>query len=229
MDYQPRTIAFIAELVHPPVGIDPRPVQKLHNHLFQKGAPSYSSFQITPAGPLLSNPASRPGAVSQVLFGADRIVFREELSAMTWEPFAARVMELVDAVAPLRGIQVLTGTQITLRSLVNPRHWTDSRKFLQVALLGIEDELETLDRSPSLYGLRLAFPPEGEQTNAFGVRVESYTADTRSLFLEVQGTFNPVVVAKGLAPIEGFVHGSYRFLTDRVLPFVARFDAHQPS
>ena len=239
MNYQPRTIAFLSELVHPPRPPDPRPVQKLHDRMFDGRMfdgrmfdgrqPAYASFSVTPAGPLLSNPPSRPGATSQVAFLADRIQFREEGGVATAESFAQRVVEVLQEAAPLRGIEVLTGHRVTMRSLINPRHFTDSRRFLKEAVFGFGEEVEVLGRAPQLYGLRLVFPPAEDEPAAFALRIESYRADARSLFVEVQGTFGPLLVADGLEPLGEHVHGAYRFLRRRVLPFVARFDARQPS
>jgi hypothetical protein len=228
VDYQPRTIAFLAELTHPPVPPDPRPAQKLHNQLFQLATPPYASFQTTPAGAILSNPVHKPQAVSQVAFLPDRIQFREELTAMTWESFGARLVEVIEQAAPLMGLQVLTTCQVVLRSLVNPRHFKDSREFLGTALLGVKEQLESFGRAPRTLGLRLSFPPEGEQSPPIELRVESYNADPRSLFLEVMAIRGPLALAQGLEPLGDHVRDAYRFLTDRALPFVGRFDARLP-
>ena len=48
--YNPRTIALICELGHPPLNPDPAPVQRVHNEMFQSGDPPYSSFSVTPQG-----------------------------------------------------------------------------------------------------------------------------------------------------------------------------------
>lgn len=224
MDYQPRTIAFLCDLFHPPLSLDPHPVQRLHNDMFEKGQPEYSSFAVTPTGPVLSNPVIRPGAASQVAFMADRIQFREELGGLTWEAFAERVTRVGSRMAEARGIQVFSGQQVTLRSLINPRNQRDAREFLSQRMFGFQDEINQFGRAAQLYGLRLVFPPGEGETNAFGLRIESYNADTRSLFLEVQGTFGPTIVARGLEPLGERVRDAYAFLTERVLPFVARFE-----
>ena len=229
MEYQPRTIAFLSEVFHPPLPPDPRPVQRLHNEMFEAGEPTYSSFAVTPTGPVLSNPVAQPGASSQAAFLADRIQFREEMGSLTPESFAGRVLAVCEAAAPLRGIQVLTGQQVVLRSLINPRSHADTRTFLKERMFGFADQLEALDREPQLYRLRMVFPPQPEASNAYSLRIESYNNDTRSLFVEVQGTFEPMLVARGVGRLEGNVLQTYRFLTDRALPFVARFDARQQA
>src|SRR6185436_13817342 len=106
MLYTPRTIALISELFHPPMQPDPAPIQKIHNRMFQAGNPAYSSFNVTPLGAELSNPVHQPGASSKAFFLADRFKFREELSSLTHDGFAARVRDVAQQVCELRGIQV---------------------------------------------------------------------------------------------------------------------------
>ena len=197
--------------------------------MFESGDPTYSSFAVTPTGPVLSSPGSQPGAASQASFLADRIQFREELGSLTHESFGRRVLEVCSAAAPERGIQVFTGQQVVLRSLINPRNHADTRVFLREAVFRFQDEIEALEREPQLYGLRLVFPPRSEETNAFSLRIESYNNDTRSLFIEVQGTFEPILVARGLERLEENVLATYQFLTERALPFVARFDVQRQA
>jgi hypothetical protein len=229
MHYTPRTIAFLCELLHPPQAPDSHRLQKIHNRLFERGAPPYSSFNVTPLGTLFSNPSPRPGTVSQVAFLADRLQFREELSFLTVEEFGERVRDVTELVADQCGIQLLTAISVTLRTLVNPRHWKDSREFLRQAMFDMGEEVGSLGREPRMWGLRLVFPPGPEDPNAFALRIESYTSDPRSLFIENQGTFGPVHVARGLEPVAQSVEATYRFITERALPFVERFDAHQQA
>ena len=230
MDYQPRTIALLSELYHPAQPPDPRPVQKLHNQMFEDGTPPvYTSFAVTPVGPVLSNPATRPGAASQVAFLQDRFQFREELGSLTAESFGQRVREVSERVIPHRKVEVFTGQQVTLRSLINPRNFKDARAFLKEGMFGFARQTEALGREPQLYGLRLVFPPEDEGSHAYAVRIESYSNDPRSLFLELQATFGPLLVSRGLEELESRVVEAYEFLTTRVLAFVARFDARQEA
>lgn len=228
MTYPTRTIALLCELLHPPAPPDPRPIQRLHNEMFEGGQPAYAGFQIGPQGPVLSNPVVSPGAVSQVAFLADRLQFREERGSLTHETFAAQVREIAERSAPLRGIPVYAGQQIILRSLVNPKTATDTRTFLRDRLFGFGDELDRLGPSPHLVGLRLGFGPDPEQSSAFGLRIESYNPDPRSLYIEVQGSFGPIPT-QDLATVETNVLSTYGFLVDKVLPFLGHFDRRDSS
>ena len=191
--------------------------------MFEGGQPAYAGFQISPQGPVLSNPVVTPGAVSQVAFLGDRLQFREERGSLTHENFAAQVKEIAERSAPLRGIPVYAGQQIVLRSLVNPKTTTDTRSFLRNRVFGFGEELDLLGCSPHLAGLRLGFEPDPEEPGAFGLRIESYNADPRSLYIEVQGSFGPVPV-QNLENVESNVLSTYGFLTQRVLPFIGQFD-----
>jgi hypothetical protein len=197
--------------------------------MYQSGEPPWASFAVTPAGPVLSNPVSRPGASSAVTFLTDRIQFREELGSLTCEQFAGRVREVGELVARARSIPMFTGQQATLRCLINPRSYKDSRDFLRQGMFRFAEEQEALGRDPHLYGLRLVFPPEDGSADAYALRIESFHRDPRSLFLENQGTFGPVIVAQGTELLEANVLATYAFLKQRAIPFVSRFDAIQEA
>ena len=232
MLYNPRTIALICELYHPPMTPDPGQIQRVHNQMFQSGDPAYSCFAVTPPlGAVLSNPVTQPGASSQVAFLPDRFQFREELSSLTPDGFAQRVKTIAAQVSELRGIQVFTAQQVTVRTLVNPRTFKDSRAYLKQGMFGFQDQVEAFGRDPQLYGIRLVFPPDQEkgQSSAFSLRIESFNNDPRSLYLENQASFGPVMVEQGLDPLEENVLAAYRFVVEESLRFVSRFDAPQEA
>jgi len=229
MHYAPRTIAFLSEVLHPPLPVDPAPLQRVHNRMFQASAPLYGSFQVTREGVVLSNPARQPNAVSSAAFLADRFQFREELSGLTQEEFCQRVDELTAKVVPERGIQIFTAQVVTVRTLVNPKHFKDSRGFLKQAVFGFGDELATLGREAQLYGMRMVFPPTPDAPCAFTLRTESFASDPRSLFLENQASFGPTIPARGLEPLTENIRATYAFLVERALPFVEHFDVRQEA
>ena len=231
MLYNPRTIALISELFHPPMSPDPAPIQRVHNQMFQSGDPAYSCFAVTPMGAVLSNPVAQPGASSQVAFLPDRFQFREELSSLTTDGFAQRVKSIAAQVSELRSIQVFTAQQVTVRTLVNPRTFKDSRTYLKQGMFGFDDQIEAFGREPQLYGIRLVFQPDPErgQSSAYSLRIESFNNDPRSLYIENQASFGPVMVEQGLDPIEENILAAYRFVVEESLRFVSRFDAPQQA
>ncbi len=229
MKYTPRTIAFLCDLIHPPMTPDPRPIQRLHNAQFEGGDPAYKSYNVTAEGALLSNPVSAPSANSSVAFLGDRIRFREELSGLTVESFAERVRTICEAVIPLVPIQLFTAQQVTVRTLVNPRNFPDSRAFIKAGMFGFDGEVGEFGREPQLYGMRMVFPPSPEDPSAHALRIESFNSDPRSVFVENQATFGPTVLQNGLQPLEQNVHSAYQFVVERALKFLSLFDAHQEA
>lgn len=227
MQYAPRTIAFYCELRHPPQAVDPSRIQKIHNRMFESGEPTYRSFNVQPQAAVLSNPPRQPGSVSQVSFLHEACQFREELTGLTVDEFRARVRAVTEMVAEVLGIQIFTAQVVTIRTLINPRNFKDSRNFLKDGMFGFDEELGELDRQPQLFGLRLVFPPEAQNPNAFTVRVESFANDPRSLFIENQGSFGPAIVANGLEVHGQNIETTYDYLVERVLSFLGRFDVRQ--
>lgn len=224
MHYNPRTIALLAELHHPPLSPDPAPIQRVHNQMYQAGNPAYSSFAVTPAGAVLSNPVAVPGAASYAAFMPDRFQFREELTSLTVEGFAKQVREVSEQVARMRGIQVFTSQQITVRTLVNTRYFKDSRAYLKEGMFGFSIETESFEREPHLLGIRMVFPPADGQQSAYSLRIESCAGDARSLFIENQASFGPLLVENSTESIEANVMDAYDFVVQRTLRFISCFD-----
>jgi hypothetical protein len=116
-----------------------------------------------------------------------------------------------------------------VRTLINPQNFRDSRLFLREGLFGFGAELAALGREPQLYGLRMVVPPTADAPHAFSLRVESFANDPRSLFLENQASFGPLLPAQGLDALAANVHATYDFVVDRALAFVRHFDARQEA
>jgi hypothetical protein len=164
-----------------------------------------------------------------VRFLPDRIQFREELGVWTHETFADQVLFIAEQMHRIRGTTLFTGQQVTVRTLVNPKTFKDAREFLKAGMFQFDEQVDDFAREPQLYGLRLVFPPTPDEQQAFSLRVESYNHDTRSLFLEIQGTFGPCLPQQGLESIRDNILATYAFLVSRGLRFVSRFDVGQEA
>ena len=227
MPYGLRSIAFVAELIHPPIQHDPRALQKLHGALFGSVEASYRDFKLLPGGAQLSNAmGGLPGTpVSAAVLMPDRIQIREEQTGMSRADFEQRVSVLARAVLEHLPVKLFLAQQYAVRSVVNPHTATDAREFVLRTLFGFDDTLlETFPVAPSLAGLRFAFPPGAENGGIFNVRVESYSSDNRSLFLETVGTFGQPVQADGLERLAQRFDDTYDFLQDQLVSFVEQFD-----
>lgn len=227
--HAPRTIAANCEILHTPHEIDPRAAQRVHNLLFESGDPDYKGFAVTPLGAVLSNAGGSLGQVSSAAFLIDRLQFREEMSSLTVEDFASRVRRVAELIHAHSPGLVQTGMGVTLRALVNPRAFRDSREFLREAVLRFGEELGEFGRAPGLFGLRLVFPASQEHPSTHALRIESFQSDPRSLFLENQASFPLTIAEHGWAQVEQNILEAYQFLVERSIAFVACFDARQET
>ena len=225
MAYDPRTVAFVAEIFHPPALHDARRLQSLHNELFPDPRLGYRNFALVPGGASLANPVAQPGAASTATFLADRIQVREEGTGATLEEFCARVAVIGRLAVERLGVPIFIAQQATIRSLVNPRRERDSRLFLARDVLRLPDAASgKFGRAASLVGLRFVFPGTAEDPGTYNLRVESYNGDPRSLFVEAVGAFPPVVAASAAERLATSVQATYRFLTERALAFVESYE-----
>ena len=79
MSYDPRTIAFAAEVLYPPQQLRADLAQAVHNTLYRQPGRGYQNFQVAQDGIHLTNLPQAPGQVSSATFHWDRLVLREEL------------------------------------------------------------------------------------------------------------------------------------------------------
>lgn len=225
MLYDPRTIAFICEVFHPPMAHDAAKVQAIHHELFKERRVGYQNFNFAPGGVMLSNPAAQPGANSSLSVLADRLRVVEELTEASIDDFIARLEKVLPLAVSKLEIQVATACQVSVRSLVNVRSFRDSREFLARGMFRFDEaDLAAFGRPSQMLGLRMLFPQSGEERAFYALRIESYNADPRSLFLENVGTFPGVMPAGQVTAFAEAVRATYGFLAERTCNFLARFD-----
>ncbi len=225
MNYDIRTIAFLAEILHPPMDLEAKAIQNLHAELFDIPELAYRNFTLAPDGIHMTNLVDQPGAVSSVSFLIDRVQFREEMTGLTVEEFGKRVRGVLERVIPARNLPLATGQQFIVRSLLNPRHFQDSRDFLARAVCKIDpSHLEPFQRPPGLFGLKLVFPQLPQDPSLFSLRIESFNQDPRSIFVENVGTFTHCVLPQGIGELLANLERTYAFLDEKATAFLARFD-----
>ena len=225
MSYEPRTIAYMAELIHQPMQLASDKVQTIHNSLFREAAVSYQNFQVAADGIHLSNIAQQPGSVSSVSFAPDRIVLREELRATTLEDFATRVVNVANISFRTLGVEASLAQQFVVRSLVTPRCEQDSREFMARRVFGAsEEKWSAFQRPMQTVGMSLMFPQTDTDNEVFRVRVETWNQDPRSLWIENVGSFTQPVPAERLPDLSNLLHSTYGFVTGPVIEFLSQFD-----
>lgn len=237
--YDPRTIAYITELIHFPMQHDPAAMRRLYNRLGEHAGDWYLNFNVDPAQggaqlvtakPLGTPTASPMGPmqqqqVSAVTLMPDRIQVQEEMTELSLDGYLDRLAVVAEAACEELRIPQVNAQQCTVRSLVSPRSVADSREFLAGRVLGAQGEpLEGIGRPVGMVGIRFMFPQTEDDPSVFNVRVESYNADPRSLFLEVAAVFPGNVEPQELGALTSNVQRTYDFLESNLCDFVARFD-----
>lgn len=225
MSYDPRTIAYTAEILYPPQQLRADLLQGLHNALFRQPAIGYQNFQVAADGVHLSNVPQAPGQVSMATFQWDRLILREELRGTTVEDFAMRVVNVTTAAFQALSVPTSLASQFVVRSLIAPRHFRDGREFLSRRLVAPDTEgWQAFGRPLQAGGVRFVFPAQDQHRESFQVRIETWPQDARSLWLENTGSF-PVPVPVGELPqLAGQLDTTYRFLTGPVSRFLATLD-----
>lgn len=225
MTYEPRTIAFGAEIVHPPIELRAQQVQSIHSALFQQPELSYQNFQVAHDGIHLSNPAQSPGSISSVSFLPDRILMREEFRPCTVEDFATRLVNVTTLSYRTLRIPLSLGQQFWTRSLVNTRHIQDSRTFVADGMVvGGQQRLDTFGRPLHTVGLRFTFPQTENDPQIFNLRIEPWPQDPRSLWLEIVGQFAQQTKPDRLPEFSSHLYKTYQFLVGPTFSYLEKFD-----
>lgn len=225
MSYDPRSIAFTAEILYPPQQLRADLVQSVHNALYRQPAIGYQNFQVAPDGIHLTNLPQAPGQVSSATFHWDRLVLREELRGTSVEDFATRAVNVATAAFQTLGVTTSIAQQFLVRSLIAPRHFRDGREFLSQRLIAPgNDAWQTFGRPLQSLGIRLVFPPHEQARDTYHVRVETWPQDPRSVWIECTGSFAGPVAVGDAPQLANHLYSTYRFLTGPVCEFLASLD-----
>jgi len=225
MSYDPRTIAFAAEILYPPQQLRADLVQSIHNTLYRQPATCYQNFQVAPDGIHLSNLPQAPGQISTASFAWDRLVLREELRGTTVEDFATRVVNVTMAAFQTLGVTATLAQQFVVRSLISPRHFRDGRGFLSQRLIAPGTEAwQTFGRPLQSLGVRLVFPPNQGARETYHVRIETWPQDAQSLWLENTSSFAGPMAVADAPQLANHLYATYRFLSGPVCDFLAALD-----
>jgi hypothetical protein len=228
MNYDPRTIAFAAEILYPPQQMRADLVQNVHNTLYQRPELGYQNFQVAPDGIHLSNLAQAPGQVSMASFTHDRLVIREEMRGSTVEDFATRAVNVATLAFQTCNIPTSIAQQFVVRSLITPRNFKDGREFLAQRLIPpVSQAGSAFGRPMQSLGVRFVFPPHEDQKQTFQVRVETWPQDQRSIWLENSSIYaSPLAVAQ-MPQVADQLAATYNHLTGPVCTFLANLDTPQ--
>jgi len=225
MNYPLRSIAYIAELIHPPANHNAADLQKLHSVAFADQICQYQNFQMLPQGAQMSNPPGQSRSVSCCTFLGDRIQIREEMTGISREDYENRLQRIAFLAMTHLKLQVFIVQQFVVRTLVNSKFFVDSREFISQGIFNMEsDNFAPLDRKQDILGLRFALSKGDQKEGLFNLRIESFSQDPRSIFIENIGTYRTMVRKDNLEGLTDNFGKTYAYVETNVVPFLAQFD-----
>jgi len=232
LSYDPRSIAFICELIHFPMQHDTGDLREVYNRLGKINPNWYMNFNVDPnqggAQLVTMRPGTPQAQVSAVTLMPDRIQVQEEMTDLTLESFIERMVTVADTCAEVLNIQQYNVQQCIIRSLVTPRTAQDARMFLGQRLCGLDGEdLEVMGRPAGMMGLRFMFPNTETDHTVYNVRIESYNFDVRSVFLEVAAVFPNTINRDQQDALSDNFQAAYAFMQNNLCSFVAKFDTSE--
>ena len=223
---EPRTISLLSELIHIPMKHAPERLREVYNRVCQSCG--YENFIRTPAGARIERQDVDSGGFSHLNFTGDRIQLTEDHIGISVDQFAQKVSSVVNEAMSILRIPVVLVQQVTIRVISTPNHYDTSGELLGRSIFRFRaEDLETIGRPTSVFGLKLMFPRTRDEPHAFSVRVESYLRDGRSLYIENVGLFKTPVQIQSLDALEKNVQKTSSFIVEKVVPFLSRYDRRE--
>jgi hypothetical protein len=222
----PRSIAFITECINPQLRLAPKDLQSFYSAMINEPELSYSNFNLVPGGATLGTvhgEAGAPNCVRQsvLAFRPDRIQVSEEWPMFTLDDYLSKMKCIFDVASNSLTLPPFAAVTTTTRCLVGVQNMANSQEFLNKAFFRIDQHsAETLGRGTNLLGLRMAFPGTTPQEAAINLRVESFTNDISSLFVEVTAMQPVLFKSTDISAATDAMQRSYDFLNDNVMSYL---------
>ena len=224
---EPRTISLLCELVHIPMKHLPEGLREVYNRVCSSCG--YENFIRTPGGARIER-QQEAGGFSHVSFTGDRIQLTEDHVGISVEQFARKVAAVLTESVQVLRIPIVLLQQTTVRVIAMPNSFRSAADFLSQRIFRVPaGDLEAFGRPSNLFGFRMSLPPTRDDPTSFNIRVETYLRDRRSLYIENVGTFKAPVQASSLEVVERQTLATSELLTDRVIPFLSRYDTRGPE
>ncbi len=221
---EPRTISILAELVHIPAKHSFERLREVYNQV--SSACGYDNCIRLSSGARLENGQREQGDVSTITFTNERVQMVEDCALLSVEETGKKLMEVLRCAMPTLGIQLILAQQYTIRAAVTPNSFKSAAEFIGRSLFRIrEEDVAVLNRPTQIFGLRLVFPATVSQLHQFNVRIESYSKDPQSVFLENVGVFKmPPLQQQQLGALQENMEKTSEFLGGNICKFLSQYD-----
>jgi hypothetical protein len=221
-----RTLSLLTELIHIP---SKHPFERLRDVYNQVSSScGYDNFIRLPNGARLERGQGEESSVSTFTFLNDRLQMVEDNVAMSVEQSGKKLVAVLEAAMPILGIPIFLIQQYTVRAIASPNSYRSASEFIGKSLFRIrEEDVAVFGRPTSIFGLRLVFPPQKSQLHHFNVRIESYTRDPQSVYLENVGVWKTPVQVGQLQTLQKNLEETSEFLAVNVCRFLSQYDRRE--
>jgi len=166
--------------------------------------------------------------ISTLTFLNDRVQMVEDHVTMPVDQIGKKLVEVLQKAMPILGLPFFLVQQYTVRAIATPNSFKNASEFIGRSLFRIRDEDVTLlERPTNIFGLRLVFPPTKSQPHHFNVRIEAYTRDPQSVYLENVGVYKAPLEFQRLEALKDNLEQTSEFLTGNVCRFLSQYDRRE--
>ncbi len=225
-----RTISLLAELIHIPAKHTFERLREVYNQV--STSCGYDNFIRLSNGARLERGQGQGEGdeVSTLTFLNDRIQMVEDRLTMPVDQIGRKLVEVLQKAMPALSLPFFLVQQFTVRAISTPNTYKSASEFIGKSLFRIRNEdVALLERPTNIFGLRLVFPPTKSQPHHFNVRIEAYTRDPQSVYLENVGMFKTPVEYQRLEVLQSHLELTSDFLSGNVCRFLSQFDRKEPG
>jgi len=224
---EPRTISLHAELIHIPSKHSFDRLREVYNGI--SSSCGYDNCIRLPGGARLERGQGGEGEeVSTLTLLSDRIQMVEDNLSMSVDGVGRKLVAVLEKAMPTLGIPFFLVQQFTVRAIATPNSFKNASEFIGRSLFRIrEEDVAVLERPTSIFGLRLVFPPTKAQPHNFNVRIEAYTREPKSVYLENVGIFKSPVEFARLDSLQKSLEETSDFLSSNVCRFLSQYDRRE--
>jgi hypothetical protein len=225
---EPRTISILAELIHIPTKQPFERLRDVYNAI--SGSCGYDNCIRLPVGARLERGQgqSENEEVSTMTFLTDRVQMVEDNLAMSVEGVGKKLAAVLEKAMPTLGIPFFLAQQFTVRAIAAPNSFKTASEFIGRSLFRIgEEDVAVLERPTNIFGLRLIFPPTKNLAHNFNVRIEAYTRDPKSVYIENVGVFKAPIEFARLEVLQKNLELTSEFISSNVCRFLSQYDRRE--
>ncbi len=225
---EPRTISLLAELIHIPAKQSIEKLRDVYNQV--STSCGYDNFIRLPNGARIERGQGEGEEVSTMTFLHDRIQMVEDNMTGSVEQAGKKLVAVLQKAMPGLGIPFFLVQQFTVRAIATPNSYKNASEFIGRSLFRIrEEDVAVLARPTNIFGMRLVFPPTKNHLQHFNVRIEAFTRDPQSVYLENVGMYKMPIELARLEELRKYLDQTSEFLSANICNFLSQYDHREAT